>query len=88
VHFTAEDIKGQIDYLCEHAKEDELPGYAFVLYSEQQGANRNVLPTLTLAMNSMPGGAVHRPHRHNSVAVSLVVSGKGCYSMIDGKRKD
>ena len=88
VHFTAEDIKGQIDYLYEHAEENELPGYAIVLSSEQQEANRNVLPTLTLAMNSLHGGAVQRPHRHNSVAVSLVVSGEGCYSMVDGKRKD
>ena len=72
MHFTAEDIKDQIDYLYEHAEEDELPGYAIVLSSEQQEAFRNVLPTLTLAINSLPGGTVQRPHRHNFVAVSLV----------------
>lgn len=88
VHFTAADIEAQIDYLYDHAEEGELPGYAVVFSSEQQEAGRNVLPTLTLAMNSLPGGSMQRPHRHNSVAVSLVIRGEGCYSMIDGKRKD
>lgn len=88
VHFTRSDIEGQIDHLIENAEEGELPGYAVVLSSEQQEASRNVLPTLTLAMNSLPGGTMQRPHRHNSVAVSLVVSGEGCYSIVDGNRKD
>jgi gentisate 1,2-dioxygenase len=39
-------------------------------------------------MNSLPGGAVQRPHRHNSVAVSLVIKGDRCFSLIDGRRKD
>lgn len=88
VHFTAAEITAQIDYLYDNAEEGELPGYAVVFSSEQQEANRNVLPTLTLAMNSLPGGTMQRPHRHNSVAVSLVISGEGCYSMVDGNRKD
>lgn len=88
VHFTAADIDAQLNHLYDNAEEDELPGYAVVFSSEQQEAARNVLPTLTLAMNSLPGGAMQRPHRHNSVAVSLVVSGEGCYSIVDGNRKD
>lgn len=88
VHFTADDIDAQIDYLYDNAEEGELPGYAVVFSSEQQENSRNVLPTLTLAMNSLPGGTMQRPHRHNSVAVSLVIDGEGCYSMIDGNRKD
>ena len=47
-----------------------------------------MMPTLTAAMNSLPGGVVQRPHRHNSVAVSLVIKGDQCFSVIDGKRKD
>lgn len=31
---------------------------------------------------------MQRPHRHNSVAVSLVIQGEHCYSLIDGERKD
>lgn len=88
VHYTASDIEAQSNYLVDNAEEGELPGYAIVLSSEQQEASRNILPTLTLAMNTLPGGTMQRPHRHNSVAVSLVVSGDNCYSMIDGQRKD
>ncbi|MGY9057528.1 MAG: cupin domain-containing protein, partial [Alphaproteobacteria bacterium] len=51
-------------------------------------AIRNALPTLTVAMNSLPPGVTQRPHRHNSVAVSLVIRGNNCFSTIDGKRKD
>jgi gentisate 1,2-dioxygenase len=39
-------------------------------------------------MNSLPGGVEQRPHRHNSVAVSLVIEGARCFSVIDGRRKD
>tara|TARA_Y100000588_G_scaffold120179_1_gene131548 strand:+ start:101 stop:1051 length:951 start_codon:yes stop_codon:yes gene_type:complete len=88
VHYKAADIAAQSDYLVANAEVGELPGYAIVLSSEQNEASRNVLPTLTLAMNTLPGGTSQPPHRHNSVAVSLVVSGEDCYSMIDGKRKD
>ena len=88
VHYKAADVAAQSDYLVENAEEGELPGYAIVLSSEQNEASRNVLPTLTLAMNTLPGGTSQLPHRHNSVAVSLVVAGDNCYSMVDGKRKD
>lgn len=88
VHYKAADITAQADYLIDNAEDGELPGYAIVLSSEENEASRNVLPTLTLAMNSLPGGSMQRPHRHNSVAVSLVVSGEDCFSVVDGKRKD
>ena len=88
VHFTSQDISAQVDDLYERAEPDELPGYAVVFSSASQESTRNVLPTLTLAMNSLPGGDMQRPHRHNSVAVSLVVSGEGCYSIVDGNRKN
>ena len=64
------------------------PGSALIFSSERQEAIRNVLPTLTVAMNSLPGGKSQRPHRHNSVAVSLVIQGERCYSIVDGRRKD
>ena len=64
------------------------PGSALIFSSERQEAIRNVLPTLTVAMNSLPGGKSQRPHRHNSVAVTLVIQGEQCYSIVDGRRKD
>ena len=39
-------------------------------------------------MNTLPPGVSQRAHKHNSVAVSLVIEGEGCHSMVDGRRKD
>jgi len=32
------------------------PGSALIFSADQQEATRNILPTLTVAMNSLPGG--------------------------------
>ena len=89
VHYPASEIAEQVDRIYQaRMNPDGDAGRALIFSSDLQAASRNVLPTLTLAMNSLPPGQFQRPHRHNSVAVSLVVQGQNCYSMIDGKRKD
>ena len=88
VHFTADEIKAQIDLLYEIDQDENVAGMALVMSSDKQQAGRNVLPSLTLAMNTLAPGAVQRAHKHNSVAVSLVIQGDNCFSMIDGERKD
>lgn len=88
VHYTADEIQRQIDFLYDVGKDAEVPGTALIFSSNVMEESRNAFPTLTLAMNTLDPGVVQRPHRHNSVAVSLVVAGDRCFSMIDGKRKD
>ncbi len=88
VHYRADEIARQIGLLYEIGRGEQIAGSALIFSAERQEATRNILPTLTLAMNSLPGGAVQRPHRHNAVAVSLVIKGDRCFSMIDGVRKD
>ena len=88
VHYRAGEIARQIERLYEIGRDREIAGSALIFSAEAQEATRNILPTLTVAMNSLPGGAVQRPHRHNSVAVSLVIKGDRCFSTIDGRRKD
>ena len=88
VHYPADEIRRQIDLLYRVGTTEDIAGIALIFSSESQMAGRNVLPTLTLAMNTLPPGGAQRAHKHNSVAVSLVVQGEGCYSMIDGERKD
>ena len=36
-------------------------------------------------MNTLPPGEAQRAHRHNSAAVTLVVQGRNCHSMVDGE---
>lgn len=88
VHFTGAEIARQIDLLYQVGRNEQIAGSALIFSAEAQEHTRNILPTLTVAMNSLPGGVVQRPHRHNSVAVSLVIKGDRCFSVIDGKRKD
>src|SRR5690606_18578282 len=73
VHYPAAEIRRQFDRIYEAARDDETAGLALVLSSDKQEAARNVLPSLTLAMNSLPPKSFQRPHRHNSVAVTLIV---------------
>lgn len=87
VHYTAAEIQKQIDFLYDIGKDAEVPGTALIFSSDAQESSRNVMPTLTLAMNTLDPGVVQRPHRHNSVAVSLVVKGENCYSKVDGRKK-
>lgn len=88
VHYRADEIARQIALLYEVGRNEKIAGSALIFSAERQEATRNILPTLTLAMNSLPGGAVQRPHRHNAVAVSLVIRGERCFSIMDGRRKD
>jgi gentisate 1,2-dioxygenase len=86
VHYPAAEIARQMRLIYAAGEVDS--GRAVMFSSEDQVHNRNILPTLTLAMNSLPPGQTQRPHRHNSVAVALVIAGAGCYSLVDGRRKD
>ena len=88
VHFTADEIARQIKQIYSVGRNEGIAGSALIFSSAGQEASRNILPTLTLAMNSLPGGKVQRPHRHNAVAISLIIKGDRCYSLMDGKRKD
>ncbi len=88
VHFTGDEIQRQIELIYKVGRDEGIAGSALIFSAERQEATRNILPTLTLAMNSLPGGATQRPHRHNAVAVSLIIRGQRCYSIMDGKRKD
>lgn len=88
VHFTSDEMSRQIQLLYRIGRSDDIAGSALILSSQEQEASRNVLPTLTVAMNTLPPGKSQRPHRHNSAAVALVIQGEKCYSVVDGKRKD
>ncbi len=86
VHYPADEIGRQMDVI--YAADGVDAGRAVMFSSDTQEHGRNILPTLTLAMNSLPPGHTQRAHRHNSVAVSLVISGEACHSLVDGRRKD
>lgn len=74
----------------EVAKGSASNGNAAFIFSSQGGMARRWLPfpALMLALNSLVAGSAQRPHRHNSAALTLVLAGERCHSMIDGARHD
>ena len=88
VHYPAAEIAHQLQRVGEKLEGQKAAGLALVFSSAEQARSRNVLPTLTLAVNQLPPRDFQRPHRHNSAAVTLCIQGKSCYSLIGGKRVD
>ncbi len=87
-HFPAAEIARQLEVAEEKLSGTLVAGLAVVLATERLEGIKNVSPTLTLAMNQLPAHGNQTAHRHNSVAVALIVDGEGGYSMVDGERKD
>jgi gentisate 1,2-dioxygenase len=63
-----------------------MPGKSINLGNVALESSRTTTPSFTLALNSLVPGEAQRGHRHNAVAVTLVLAGERCYSLIDGAR--
>ena len=88
VHYPREAIAEQVEAVYAHPEAERFPGYAVVLSHQGLERTRNIHPTMTLALNTLPAGRSQRPHVHNSMALTLCLEGEGVHSMVDGQRKD
>jgi gentisate 1,2-dioxygenase len=88
VHYPAAEIAHQLERVGEKLKGQKIAGLALVFSSADLARSRNILPSLTLAVNQLPPGDFQRAHRHNSAAVTLSIKGKDCHSLIGGRRVD
>jgi gentisate 1,2-dioxygenase len=86
VHYPAAEIRRQLDAIYRLPAEKTQTGKAVTLSQTALERDRTCLPSLTLAMNSLPPAESQRAHRHNAVAVTLVVQGSRCHSVVDGQR--
>ena len=87
-HFPAAAIAEELQRARARLAGKTVAGLAVVFSSERLEASRNISPSLTLAMNQLEPGGAQTAHRHNAVAVSLAIQWEGCYSVVDGVRKD
>lgn len=87
-HYPASEIRRRLLAVYLDPRGVEMPGKSVNFGNAAIEASRTTTPTFTLAMNSLLPGESQRAHRHNAVAVTLVVAGDRCHSMIDGKRVD
>jgi gentisate 1,2-dioxygenase len=88
VHYPAAEIERQLDVLYAAGTNDDTSGRALIFSSERHETSRNLMPTLTLSYNTLAPHAQQRAHRHNSAAITLIVQGQGCHSMVAGQRCD
>lgn len=88
VHYPAGEIRRRLHAVYRDPRGAAMPGKSVNFGNAAIEEGRTTTPTFTLAMNSLLPGEAQRAHRHNAVAVTLVVAGERCYSMIDGARVD
>ncbi len=83
------EIRHQMALVHDQQKADPtVTGLALHFSSERREKSRDVHPSIALAMNSLDGHSVQRPHRHNSAAMTLPIQCVGVYSVIEGARVD
>jgi gentisate 1,2-dioxygenase len=85
VHYPAAEIARQLDILAGTATNAATSGLALIFSGYGLEETRNILPSLTLSLNTLPPGEAQRAHRHNSAAVTLIVQGQDCHSTVDGE---
>jgi gentisate 1,2-dioxygenase len=83
VHYPATEIAHQMAVIDATDSDTATSGRALVFSTESLEAGRNILPTLTLSFNTLPPAQVQPAHRHNSAAITLIVQGEGCHSVVD-----
>ena len=88
VHYPAAEIERQLDRVVHAAQNAATSGIALIFSADRQEASRNIMPSLTLSLNTVPAGEHQRAHRHNSAAVTLILKGEQCFSTVDGARCD
>ncbi len=84
---TAQD-GGAVLWVVTAAQNATTSGIALIFSSDRQEKARNILPTLTLSLNTVPAGEQQRAHRHNSAAITLILKGENCHSMVGGEKCD
>ncbi|MGH7324414.1 MAG: cupin domain-containing protein [Candidatus Rokuibacteriota bacterium] len=86
VHYPAAEIRRQLEAIHRLPPDQTMTGKAVTFSSVALDRERTCLPSLTLAMNSLRPGESQRSHRHNAVAVTLIVEAARCYSLVGGAR--
>jgi gentisate 1,2-dioxygenase len=88
VHYPAPEIARQLARIHAASQNPDTSGIALIFSSARLEASKNILPSLTLGLNSVPAGEQQRPHRHNSAAATLILRGEHCHSRVAGARCD
>tara|TARA_B100000029_G_scaffold375677_1_gene370128 strand:+ start:1415 stop:2338 length:924 start_codon:yes stop_codon:yes gene_type:complete len=87
--YKSSEIKHQMAIVHDQQKADpNVSGLALHFSSEKREKMMDIHPSIALAMNSLDPNEVQRPHRHNSVALTLPIQSENVYSVIEGEKVD
>lgn len=86
VRYGVAEIATHLTKLVEAPDGETTAGATLILSNARQEERRHIMPSLTLSLNTLPPGGQQRCHRRNSAAVTLVLRGDDCHSMVGGKR--
>lgn len=87
-HWPAAEIERQFQQIYDRPITENTTGHSVRFSSSALEPSPSTIPGINVAINTLAAGCDQRPHRHNGVAVTLAIQGKGVHSMIDGKRVD
>jgi gentisate 1,2-dioxygenase len=87
-HWPSEEIERRLAIEWEKPLTGNSTGRFVQFSSRALAPSNNTLPFVSVGLNTIAPGADQRAHRHNGVAVTLVLEGAGAHSMIDGQRID
>lgn len=85
VHYPAAEIDRQLARIYAAVPDAETSGRALIFSSEALEPTHNIHRTMTLSLNTLAPGESQDAHRHNSAAITLIVDGEDCHSMVDGR---
>ncbi|MGB0571158.1 MAG: hypothetical protein ACPGQM_03680 [Alphaproteobacteria bacterium] len=89
VRYPMAEILAEMDRVrSDQSADPNASGRALHLTSERNGNADAAHPSIKLAMNTLDPQSVQRPHRHNSVALTLPIKAENVYSVIEGNRLD
>ena len=87
-HFPSKEIQQHLDNVCATPAPEDATGRVIIFTTADFEKMFSLTPSMTLALNTMDPGKAQKAHRHNSAAVTLVIEGQRCYSMLNGNRMD
>lgn len=82
-HYRAEQLEQELQQLLADPSAARSNRLSILLASADHPASRTVTHTLWAMLGVVPAGAVQAPHRHQSVALDLVIDcDPGCYTLV------
>lgn len=89
-HYSRNHMMETLDAFDKEPGAEKRNRNAIILGNTATQEIKSMSPTLWAAIVSNPAGGVQRAHRHNSVAVDIIIScePKGCYSLLGNEIDD